>query len=232
MESPLQEKIPVPLPVLMPVFTRLFPYGRSGIPSFGIIKVGFRLPSSVFYISKERGFRPVIPDIAVFSYLGGIITVSLWIAEFIFARCIKILRTYLHGEILPDSPLPQQWRVYGPERPAFDRSLEIILLSLPEERSPGLQINGAGRCKILCALEYGAFLAIVEGDRFHIVQWKFAQIDYPVLGIPYLHSVIKNSYMLASQTADIYAFETAHTSVVLYLHAGKIAYGICYRMGA
>ncbi len=52
----------------------------------------------------------------------------------------------------------------------------------------------------------------------------------PVLGIADLYAVVEYPHVLAAHTTDVDGFQPPDTSVVLYLHTGKIAQRIRYGM--
>ncbi len=152
------------------------------------------------------------------------------IAKFIFAGRVQIFNIGRRREVFADPVLPKGGSVDKVEGTAFEFYIETVSASALENRSARHHIYRTCRGEIACGLEYVAFLAVINGYQFHVVKRKFTEVHRPVLGIADLYAVVEYPHVLAAHTTDVDGFQTPDTSVVLYLHTGKIAQRIRYGM--
>ena len=127
---------------------------------------------------------------------------------------------------------PEHRRVDGHERAALESEVPVVALAVGKAGLLGPEVDGVGGGVVLGGLEGGALLAIVEGDRLHVVEGEAAEVHYAVLGVAELHPVVEHSHVLAAEAADIDALESADAAEVLDLHPGEVPYRIGYRVGA
>ena len=152
------------------------------------------------------------------------------IAKFIFAGSVQIFNIGRRREVFADPVLPKGGSVDKVEGTAFEFYIETVSASALENRSARHHIYCTCRGEIACGLEYVAFLAVINGYQFHVVKRKFTEVHRPVLGIADLYDVVEYPHVLAAHTTDVDGFQPPDTSVVLYLHTGKIAQCIRYGM--
>ena len=150
--------------------------------------------------------------------------------QFIFAGSVQIFNIGRRREVFADPVLPKGGSVDKVEGTAFEFYIETVSASALENRSARHHIYRTCRGEIACGLEYVAFLAVINGYQFHVVKRKFTEVHRPVLGIADLYAVVEYPHVLAAHTTDVDGFQTPDTSVVLYLHTGKIAQRIRYGM--
>ena len=62
--------------------------------------------------------------------------------------------------------------------------------------------------EILCRLEDGTLLPVVQRDRLHVVERESSQIDRTVLCVSQLDAVVEHTYMVGSHTPDIHRFQS------------------------
>ena len=127
--------------------------------------------------------------------------------------------------------LPEDGGVEGGEGARLERYLEVVTLARGEGRATGAHIERRGRGIVLRRLEDGTLLPVVYGDALHVVEGEASEVDLSVLCIPQLDSVVEDSYVLRTHTADVHRLEPSDTPVVLDLHPCEVAEGVGDRDG-
>ena len=225
LECTLSKEIRIPLAILV---RELVADDCPRISTFRVVQVSLRLPVSLLELSEQPSFHTQGIQVTVLPHRRRIISLLHAVSKLVFSRRVKILGTERTADSLSELLFPQYGWIYHTKRARLERSPYVILLSFLELRRPCLQIDGARRAEILCRLENGTLLSVVQRDRLHVVERESSQIDRTVLCVSQLDAVVEHTYMVGSHTPDIHRFQSPYSSVVLDLYAGKIAQGISH----
>ena len=102
----------------------------------------------------------------------------------------------------------------------------MVGLPLVETGCAGLQVDRTRRSEVLCRLEHGALLPVVERHGLHVVEREAPQIDRSVLGVPQLDAVVEDPDMVRAHAPDIDRLQSPDSAVVLDLDSGEVAQGV------
>ena len=96
----------------------------------------------------------------------------------------------------------------------------------------GAYVDGSCVGKLAGRLEDGTLLTVVEQQLLDVVQRELSQIHLSVLGIAQLYAVVEDAQVAGAHAAHIDGLDASHASVVLQLHACKVAQRVGYGVGA
>ena len=181
----------------------------------------------------DVGFDASGIDIAVLTHGGGIIgqfagRIHTAVSEFVLAARIYKLGAERCVDTVGQAQFHKRRRVEKVERTGAQRGPRMVDLTLLKVRGACTDIDGTGRTEILGRLQNLTFLAVIERDGLDVVERELAEVNLSVLGVSKFYPVVDHSCVVRSHRTDIDRLDSAHTSVVLHLHARKIAQCIGY----
>ena len=211
----LDEEIPVGLALGAEGEARRPADDRAGESPFRAVAIGPDAPVAALHPAEQRGLQPETLDVAVLPDQGRVEVrvFVLSIAGESFSRNLEDDR--------PDQAVPLDGRLEGPERTSAQPDAPAVLVE--QQRPLAVQMDGCAGGILLRRLQPLGFLSVIQRDHSDTIGRKPAQVHLHVLGVVHLDPVQEDAHMLAAEAPDIDGLESAHSPVVLDLHAGEPA---------
>ena len=229
LERALGKDIRIPLAVLVAEF--VLDHGTR-IAAPGTVEIDLCPPEAIGELAEQAFFQAESIHIAVAADGGRVVAVVHTIGELVASGRIQIFPAQRGTDPFAQLPVPYQSGIGRAEGAGLEGGFELLLLAVGKPGDTGLQVDAARRPEILGGLKDGALLAVVQGHCLHIVQREPAQVHRAVLRIAQLDAVIEHAHMVGAHAADIDGLQSAHTAIVLDLHAGEVADGIGHAVRA
>jgi len=105
------------------------------------------------------------------------------------------------------------------KRSSLYADIQVIQLVLWKYGFTGCHVDGTCGGVVFGRLKYGAFLTIIHGDHFHVIERETSQVDHSVLCIAEFDAIVKYPDVVTTHATNIYGFQSSDATVVFNLNA-------------
>ena len=186
-----------------------------------------RFPSAFWQKPVQSRFETDRVDVAILPHSRGVIgKLAGWrdtpVPELVLTRCIEPLAVETETDCVAEFIIKRNCGIEQIKRTCTQAHFKTRFLPFGKLREAGGQIYRPGGSKLACRLEYLTFLTVIQAHSLYIVKRVFSEVHLAVLGIAELYSIVVHSHVIGAHGAYIHRLDSAHTSVVLELHARKV----------
>ena len=231
--GPLRLNESVAIPQAFSIAPHVVDYG-SWNTAFRVVVICVEFPvSQCAVVVVKADFGPDCVDVAVVACCGGVVCHGavrgrLAVAEFVAAVAVYNFGVHRQTHVFRQFNVNKHRRVDERETAGLHACAYVRFPVWGKFRPARGEIDIAGAAEFARRLQYIAFLAVEEADFVDVLERELSEIHLPVLGVAQLYAVVVHARVLAAHAPHVDGLDAANAAVVLYLHAGEVAYSVGY----